>query len=266
MILARYAVALAIGIFPYISMAKDIDMSNTLYIVTHHFPPYSACEGKAVQESFIRDMVDQACSMGQLSCVLECFPNRRSKAMLASGLAHGHYPLGWNADREQWLSWSPKLNSSEYGFFIHQKNRYQKTEDFIGKTIGVFGPSHAHNALLKIQNKLLIEQGKTFIVSVQPSPTGINMKKLSVNRLDAVFINRFGGNMQLEKLGINNVSYAFPVKEINYYIGFSKNKNTGKRKQLIDQFNHAITLMHKEKIISHILEKHSMTPPIDDIR
>jgi polar amino acid transport system substrate-binding protein len=264
--LIRYAIALVIGILPYISTAKNIDISNTLYIVTHHFPPYSVCEGKVVKESFIKDVIDQACRIGHLSCVLECFPNRRSKAMLMSGLAHGHYPLAWNSDREEWLSWSPKLNASEYGFFVNDQHTYKKMEDFIGKTIGVFGPSNAHKELLRIQNKLLIKQGKTFIVSVQPSPTGINMKKLSANRLDAVFINRFGGNMQINNVDINNVSYAFSVKKINYYVGFSKKKNTIHEKETMNTFNQSISLMHKEKIISNILEKYSMPAFIDTIR
>lgn len=250
---------------PFISMAKDIDMNNTLYIVTHHFPPYSSCEGKLVTASFIKDIIDQACRVGELSCVLECFPNRRSKAMLKSGLAHGNYPLGWNKDREKWLHWSPKINSSEYGFFINNKKSYKTIEDFIGKTIGVFGPSNTHKTLLNIQKELSETQGKTFTISVQPSSTGINMRKLSVDRLDGVFINRFIGDLQLQKLGITNIDYSFPVKKLNYYIGFSK-ENKGEKKILIDKFNQSLELMHKNKSIKDIVKKHKLTEFISDIK
>lgn len=253
------------AIFPSISIAKSIDLEKTLYIVTHHFPPYSSCDGKTVTKSFIKDVVTAACKEGGLSCLLECFPNRRSKAMLKSGAAHGNYPLGWNEGRSKWLIWSPKLNASEYGFYQNNKTNYSTIEDFFDKTVGVFGPSNTQNSLTVIRDKLLKKTSKTFNISVQPGFSGANMRKLSFGRIDGVFINKEGGRVQLKNLGLNNIHYAFSSKRLNYYIGFSQEKNIGKRKVMVDKMNAAIGAINDKGILNAILKEHDLSPKINEL-
>lgn len=253
-------------LFPSLSMAAKIDLEKTLYLVIQDLPPFAICKGKTVQESFIKEVVDAACKEGELACLIECFPNRRSKAMLKSGAAHGNYPLGWNADRDKWMIWSPKVNAVEYGFYRHKESNYQTVDDYVGKVIGVFGPSNTQKSLTKIRDELYVKKGKTFEISVQPSSTGVNIRKLSIGRLDGVYINRDIGADQLKKLNIDNVDYAFSMKQLNYYIGFSKVKNNGKRKALIHQFNQSIFSIRNQGIIKTITEKYGMKEPISDIR
>lgn len=257
---------IALCAFSYCAIANAIDLEKTLYIAIQHFPPYALCEGKKAQTSFIKEVIDQACAVSNMSCLVECFPNRRSKAMMKSGEAHGNYPLGWNTDREKWLLWSPKLNSTEYGFFQHSHSDYKKIEDFSDKSIGALKPSNIHNSLVRIQASLLAEKGSTFIIAPQSSATGISMGKLSAKRIDGVYINRASGQEQINALGIDNVEYAFPVKKLNFYIGYSKEKNTGKRKELIDQFNRNLQTIKSDGIIKIIIDKYNLTYAIDDIQ
>lgn len=186
--------------------------------------------------------------------------------MLRSGAAHGNYPLGWNVDRDQWLHWSPKLNASEYGFYQNNNTDYTDVESFIGKTVGVFGPSNTQRSLTTIKDKLYRKHKKTFHVSIQPNASGNNMRKLSFGRIDGVFISRDNGNIQLKNLGIDNVNYAFSVKRLNYYIGFSKEKNQGNRKRLIDRFNVSLNSLYKKGVIDKIIKEYGITPLDDSIR
>ncbi len=241
-------------------------MDNTLYLVTHHFPPYTQCHGKKPLKSFFNSLVEADCREASLSCLLECFPNRRSKSMLKSGEAHGNYPLGWNTNHDQWLYWSPKLHKGEYGFFHNQNNVIKNTDELAGKVVGVFGPGNTSLSLDKLQQKLANNNQQSFDIYMQPASTGSNMHKLSLNRIDAVFINLDGGEYQLRNKNINNVEYAFTVKELNYYIGFSKEKNKGKRKLLIDKFNAGINSMHTKGKIDELVNQCHLIPFKKSIR
>jgi len=79
--------------------------------------------------------------------------------------------------------------------------------------------------LEKINEQLLVDTGQSFTISVQPASTGVNMKKLSLQRLQGVYNNRDGADIKLKEMNIKNIEYAFSVKKLNYYIGFSKEKN-----------------------------------------
>jgi polar amino acid transport system substrate-binding protein len=245
--------------------AASINLDETLYIVTHHLPPFSACKNKEVKKSFIKDLVDTACAEANLACIVECFPNRRAKAMLEMGAAHGAYPLGRDSTREKWLIWSPELNATEYGFYRKKGSNYSTINDFIGKTVGVFEPSNALKSLVEHQDVLRQKNGNTFTISIQPSSTGLNIRKLAMGRLDAVYINKAVGDIQIKALNIKEVEYAFPVKKLNYYIGYSNEKNQGKRKELIDKFNRAISYIKQNGDLKKIVEEHNMDQPIETI-
>ena len=66
--------------------------------------------------------------------------------------------------------------------------------------------------------------------------------------------------LESESKKIDNVNFAFTVKSLNYYIGFSKEKNIGKRKILIDLFNQGIERLHEKGLVSKIVKKYNMLP------
>lgn len=119
-----------------------------------------------------------------MSCLVEWFPNRRAKAILISGEAHGNYPLGWNKDRWQWLFWSTRLNATEYRFFQHVDSGYKKIEDFSNESIGVLKPSNIYKSLLHIRASLLADKEITFTIASQSAATGVSMSKLSAKHVD----------------------------------------------------------------------------------
>jgi polar amino acid transport system substrate-binding protein len=254
-----FAILLSLlSLIPSQAMSEKLDLNETLYLVTFNYRPFSVCEHKTLKKSFFKDIVDAACSEAKMSCLVECFPNRRAKSMLKSGAAHGNYPLGWNIDREQWLHRSPSINFAEHIFYKRDSDNINNINDFANKKIGVFGPSNLSWTLDKIQQKMAKTTGEQFDISVLPESNGNNMKKLSFGRIDGVFINGDMGYHQIKDLGIKNVNRAFVFKEYNQYIGYSKEKNTGKRLELINKFNRAIETIKKNGILSNIIQAYEM--------
>src|SRR5215472_16743628 len=82
-------------------------------------------------------------------------------------------------------------------------------------------------------------------------------KKLSLDRVDAVFSNKDVGNDMMRKLGIRNIRYCGRQQTLKYYIGFSQ-KFTDKK--LVDQFNATFRTLQKQGVIQEVLTRYKMDP------
>ncbi len=246
--------------------AGDVDLDTTFYITTMDFPPYVHCDGKEVKPSFILEVFNTICDHAQLSCLLECFPNRRAKAMFKAGHAHGNYPLAWNPEREGHFIWSPKINSSGYAYYRNQLSTINNESDLTGKTVGVFGPSNVSRYLYALQKDLMDSGESSFFISMEPLSKGNNFSKLSANRIDAVYSNIDIANVLIKERNISNIDIAFNDKKINYYFGFLKKNYTGNNKKLIDRFNQSASYLKSNKVLSKLVKKYGMTDSVDGIK
>jgi polar amino acid transport system substrate-binding protein len=121
--------------------------------------------------------------------------------------------------------------------------------DVKGYAVGVFGPSNTATALEKIKAEI-----KELTIDMTPDDESA-FKKLSLDRVDAVFSNKDVGNDMMRKLGIRNIRYCGRQQTLKYYIGFSQ-KFTDKK--LVDQFNATFRNLYKRGLIQEILAKYHM--------
>ena len=53
---------------------------------------------------------------------MRLLPWRRAQQEVEDGKAQGMFVIGWNAERAEWLHFSPALVNTEYGFFVRDDN------------------------------------------------------------------------------------------------------------------------------------------------
>jgi polar amino acid transport system substrate-binding protein len=149
------------------------------------------------------------------------------------------------------LYFSPPILNTEYGFFVRDDNplKFKQNLDVKGYTVGVFGPSNTATALEKIKAEI-----KELTIDMTPHDESA-FKKLSLDRVGAVFSNKDVGNDMMRKLGIRNIRYSGRQQTLKYYIGFSQ-KFTDKK--LVDQFIATFRNLYKRGVIQEILAKYHM--------
>ncbi|WP_304087304.1 ABC transporter substrate-binding protein [Maridesulfovibrio ferrireducens] len=231
---------------PLPANAKD-----KITFATQDFPPFSYLENGEVQGPGAA-IIKKICMKLETDYEIILRPWRRSQSMAKKGEVQAIFLIGKNKQRESWIIFSPPIINTEYGFFectttpINYKNIYSLR----GKRVGVYGPSNTSNELIKISKPL---RGR---ISIDTTPDDIApFKKLSKCRVDAVYSNKEVGFAMIEKLNLDNIQFAGANKDINYYIGFSKEFAPP---EFVKKFNKELENMKKTGELQLILNKFGM--------
>ncbi|MDC7217924.1 MAG: transporter substrate-binding domain-containing protein [Spirochaetales bacterium] len=224
---------------------------SVISFATQDFYPFSyKKDGKIVGPG--AEIIRTACKNINTDCTLCIQPWRRSIAMTQKGLAHAIFMVGWNKERTKWLTFSPAIMKTEYGFFECSgiPFTYIDPKSLIGKTIGVYGPSNTSHQL----ERLTKEAGGHVSITLTPDAL-TQFKKLSRFRIDAVYSNREVGQAIIRELKAQNIKYSSSQKKLDYYIAFSKKHAPAK---FVKKFNREIERMKKSGELKKILDKYHM--------
>jgi len=197
--------------------------ADRLRFVTLEFAPFIYGENGQVAGPG-RDVIAAACERAVINCSFDIYPWRRAQELMKSGEADGMMVIGRNAEREEWLDFSPPMFRTEYGFFVsvHDTLTFEEPAQVAGFRVGVFAPSNTETQL-KLLRDGLVEAGLPPIEIDGHPDDSAGMRKLSAGRLDAVYSNRDRGYGILADEGLaKEVRYAGGDKEILYYAGISK--------------------------------------------
>jgi polar amino acid transport system substrate-binding protein len=243
------ALALALALGALLAPTGPVDAAELIFN-TQDFAPFNYAVNGVVSGP-AADVIRRVCADMKIECPMRLLPWRRAQQEVEEGKAHAMFVIGWNAERAKWLHFSPPLLATEYGFFVRSDSplTFKQNTDVKGYTVGVFGPSNTATALEKIKTEI-----KDLAIDMTPDDEA-GFKKLSLGRVDAVFSNKDVGHDLIRKLGIKNVRYAGRQQSLKYYIGFSQ-KFTDKT--LVDQFNVAFRILHKQGVIQEILARYRM--------
>lgn len=225
--------------------------AQELIFNTQEFAPFSYSE-KGVVLGPGADLIIAICQEAGIKPVLRSLPWARAQQEVKDGTAHALFLIGKNKEREETLYFSNALLITEYGFFVNTNNKkeFKTIADFKGILVGVYGPSNTATTLEKIKEN---EVREIKIEMTLADESGF--KKLSLNRVDAVFSNKDVGNAIIKKLNLKNIKYVYAYNKIDYYIGFSRQKVD---KKTLDKFNKAHAVLYKNNTIQKILDKYQM--------
>ncbi|MCP4022581.1 MAG: amino acid ABC transporter substrate-binding protein [Desulfobacteraceae bacterium] len=223
---------------------------QTLIFNTQDFSPFSYKIGIKVSGPCV-EIVERVCEKNGFECTFKLLPWVRAQREVKIGQAHAMFAIGRNKTREDWLYFSPPILRTEYGFFVRSENPLQFSDisDIKGYRVGVYGPSNTSRSLEKIKEKV-----GNLSIDLRPDDES-GFKKLSKGRVDAVFSNKDVGFALISKMKLENIRYAGKHRELNYYIGFSKEFND---KQVVDQFNIAFMELYRDGTIKRILGQYFM--------
>lgn len=227
--------------------------ATELKFTTQEFAPFSY-EIDGVVSGPAVDVIQLICNEMDVSCSFKSYPWSRAQKMVEVGKANGMFVLGWNKERAKWITFTPPLMRTEYGFFVRNDNavEYKTPGDVKGYKVAVYGPSNTSKNLEKIKAAL---GGELTIDMRYDDESGF--KKLSAGRVDAVFSNRDVGYALIKKVGVDNIKYAGSYKKLKYYIGFSQQHNA---KAVVDKFNETFRQLHQKGKIQEVLKQYSMEP------
>ncbi len=247
------AVALTVAL-----LATSQASSQELKFNTQDFPPFNY-EINGVVSGPAADIIRSVCAEIDMKCSFSLLPWTRAQDEVRAGKANGMFVIGWNEKRAQWVHFTPPIMNTEYGLFVNSDNAlaYKDLADVQGYEVGVYGPSNTSNSLEKLR-KQMEEKGLTPIqIDMRPDDES-GFRKLSLNRLDAVFSNRDVGYALIAKLGVGeNIRYAGPTKKLKYYIGFSKEHND---EDMLARFDKGYRKLFKDGVITKNLESYNMEP------
>ncbi|WP_041421626.1 substrate-binding periplasmic protein [Shewanella sediminis] len=228
-----------------------------LKFVTHDFPPFSYESGGTLSGAAI-DIVRQTCSEIEISCPIELLPWKRSQFKVRRGHVQAMLVIGWNNKRAQWLSFSPPLLKTQYGFFVNRSNPldYLSLSDLAGARVGVLESSNTFSHLTKIRQQMIESNLKP--ISIQ----GIHDNNLVFKMLDnegrnieMIYSNRDVGNTLIVNNNLKNVRYAGPNEELYYYIGFGRKHAD---KELVERFNNGFMKLQQAGVIQDILAQYNL--------
>ncbi len=233
---------------------SGIASGKTILFNTQDFPPFSYKIDDEVKGPGV-DIIEAVCKKINQECSFRLVPWTRAQKEVEAGKANAMFVIGWNKAREKWLYFSPPIMKTEYGFFVKDDNPliFKDISDIKGYKVGVYGPSNTSKSL----EKLKTNKGD-FIIDLRPDDES-GFRKLSNGRVKAVFSNRDVGNAMINKLNLKNLRYSGKQRELNYYIGFSKEFND---KAIVDKFNQGFMELYKNGTIKNILDNYFMEPAV----
>ena len=224
--------------------------ADELIFNTQDFAPFSFMSDDEVSGP-AANIITTVCAAEKLECSFKLLPWKRAQAEVREGQANAMFVIGRNAEREEWLYFSPAIITTEYGFFVQDSNdlEFADVEDVRGYTVGVYGPSNTSRSLEKIRDEL----GDLTIEMKGDDESGF--RKLSLGRVDAVFSNSDVGKTMMARLGLENIRYAGAQRSLDYYIGFSKAHND---EAIVERFNAQLSKLIDDGTITEILSAHDM--------
>jgi polar amino acid transport system substrate-binding protein len=196
---------------------------GTFRFVTLEFAPFIYGENKQVAGPG-RDVIAAVCERAKVACSFDIYPWRRAQSLMRAGNADGMMVIGRNAEREEWLDFSPPLFRTEYGFFVRGNDAmdYSDPAQVAGIRIGVFAPSNTETQLRNLRENMIAAGLDPFTIDGHPDDAA-GMRKLAAGRLDAVYSNRDRGWEIVRAEGLEGqVHYAGGDKGILYYSGITK--------------------------------------------
>ena len=203
------------------------------------------------------DIVKAICEEMKADCMVDLYPWRRAYYEVKRARANGIFFIGKNPDREKWLTFSPPIVQTEYGFFVNANNPlvYNNPNDIEGYIVGVFGPSNTSASLREIKIEMV-----NFYIDMEDNDEA-GFRKLSVKRVNAVYSNCDVGYSLIKKLGLSNIRYSGAHCKLFYYFAFNPQLTP---KKWIEAFNETYRVLYRNGIIHQILKKYHMRPvPLD---
>jgi len=228
-----------------------------LKFVTQDVPPFVYKVDEQVSGP-VADVIREVCKQMEITCSFKMLPWARAQLEAKKGDAQGIFIVGWNEERSKWLTYSPPLLNSQYGFFVRRENplEYQQLADIAGQNVGVFGVSNSSNSLEKLRKQMIeLNLEPIKIIMTYDDIFIFRMLSSGGRNMGLVYSNREVGHAIIRQEKIKNVRYAGEQKKLKYYIGFSQ-KNTDR--EVVDRFNKTLREMHKADTIQKILDKYHM--------
>ncbi|MBF0449293.1 MAG: ABC transporter substrate-binding protein [Candidatus Magnetomorum sp.] len=229
-----------------------------LSFATQNLEPFSYLSKEGYPSGPSIDIANAVCEEIKADCVIDLYPWRRAYYEVKMARVNGVFFIGKNPEREEWLKFSPPIIQTEYGFFVNKHNpiAYKNPIDITGYIVGVFGPSNTSASLNKIKHEM-----SDFYIDMEDNDES-GFRKLSVERVNAVYSNRDVGYSLLNKLKLENIRYAGPHRRLSYYFGFNPQLTPTRWIQLFNQAY--VKLFHSGKI-REILKKYHMEPaPLEE--
>ncbi|MCP4347193.1 MAG: transporter substrate-binding domain-containing protein [Desulfobacterales bacterium] len=225
-------------------------MGTELKFATQEFAPFSY-ETDGVVSGPVADIIRAICKEMETDCSFKSLPWARSQLYVKKGKMQGLFVIAYSDERSQWLTYSPPVLNTEYGFFVQNDNPLdlKQLSDISSYKIGVYGPSNTSKSLEKLKGEL-----GNIVIDMTPHDE-FPFKKLILGRVDAVYSNRDVGFALLRQLGLNNVKYIGAHKKLQYYIAFSKKYTDMK---IVEKFNTTFMNLYKQGKIQQILAEYKM--------
>ncbi len=238
----------------FVFIYSGLALGQALVFDTQDFLPFSYKIDGEIKGPGV-DIIEAVCEKINVDCSFRLLPWTRAQNEVKTGKANAMFVIGWNKARDEWLYFTPPILKTEYGFFVKDDNplEFKAESDIKGYKVGVFGPSNTSKSLEKIKVNL-----GDLTIDMRPDDES-GFKKLSGGRVDAVFSNRDVGAAMIKKINLTNLRYAGKQRELNYYIGFSKEFND---KAIVDAFNSGFIELYKDGTITKILDKYYMEPAV----
>jgi polar amino acid transport system substrate-binding protein len=236
----------------YLHVTTTMAFAIHLSFTTQNLEPFSyLTENGAAGPSV--DIVRAVCDEMKADCIIDLYPWRRAYYEVKRARANGIFFIGKNPDREKWLTFSPPIVQTEYGFFVNKNNAfvYQTPGDIEGYIIGVFGPSNTSASLREIKIEMV-----NFYIDMEDNDEA-GFRKLSVKRVNAVYSNRDVGYSLIKKLGLTNIRYAGAHCKLFYYFAFNPKLTPAK---WIERFNKTYQDLYHSGKIKQILKNYQMKP------
>jgi len=230
---------------------------SELKFVTHDFPPFSYESGGTLSGAAI-DIVRQTCSEIEVSCSIELLPWKRAQFKVKRGLVQAMLVIGWNNKRAQWLSFSPPLLKTQYGFFVNRSNPldYRSLSDIANAKIGVLESSNTFEHLNKIRQQMIESTLEPIrIQGIHDNNLVFKMLDNEGRNIEMIYSNRDVGNTVIAQHNLKNVRFAGPHEELYYYIGFGR-KHVDK--ELVERFNSGFIKLQQEGVIQGILSEYNL--------
>jgi len=247
----NFAVLIWLLSFKVFCYASEID------IVSKDEPPYifAANENSHQAKGPIVDVINAVCSEMSINCAVTIFPWPRAQAMVRLGSVQAIALVRRTDDRATWLDFSPPIVDSEYGFFVKEENQlnYLSPKDITNYKVAVYGPSATEDELHELS-----KQNPNFKEEITPDIES-GFRKLTVNRVDAVFSNKAIGEAYIARMHLTGLRYAGVEKRFQYFIGFSKKITDA---EFVHCFKTAYLSLYFKGKIGSILAAQGLTPAI----
>lgn len=249
--IARYLQCAAIAGLAWIGCAQ----AESMTFVMQSFPPF-VVDQKGHAEGPFPDVVRAVCASINISCKQQVYPWRRALRMAEEGDADGILVIQKLPEREKAFYLSEPIVRTSYAVFVHQNSTlsYSAPMDLEAYTVGVYGPSATSQAAEEIAKSA---PAMSLVMEVSNLTVLRKLSALRYGERSAAVMNLDVGNYLLKQENIADIKVAGEIKKIEYFIGLSRKKVSGKQ---AEQFHAALHELTRNGTIKAIIEKYGMKP------